>query len=362
PAEEITTVPSTTTGQTMIATDNFSGSCGAGSSADQGYLFTAPQDGTFTFETVNNDFDTLLYLVDGNCEGAELACNNDLAGSLNGASGLTYPMAMGEQVTVVVDGWFGSGNFDLEIGVLEGDCPDADLGNMAAPFTVSGSTTGQDNAAASTCGGLASEDFAWTWTAPATSTYRFATENSDFDTVVYIRDGNDCLGAELGCNNDTGLGTDASAIATVQADDTVTIIVDGNGAAGNFDLVVDVDCPAQDMGSTVPQTITDSTIVSSDQFVPSCGIGGGGDQGFTFTAPADGTYIFETANNDFNTVLFVLDAICGGNELACNDDAPGAIDGHSELSVMLTQDQTVTLGVEGFFGATGTFDLSVTQM
>ena len=362
PVEEITTVPTAVTGQTVVATDEFFGSCGAGNAPDQGYLFTAPEDGTYTFEISNNDFDTVLYLLDGNCEGAELICNDNLPGALNGESGLTYPMAMGEQVTVIVDGFFEVfGNFDLNIGMLEGDCPDEDLGAMVPPFTVSGTTVMEDNASAGTCGGLSSADWAYTWTAPADATYRFATENTDFDTVLYVQDGNDCLGEELACNNDTPLGTDAVTHAFVAQDQTVTVVVDGQGSEGTYDLTVDVDCPAQDLGSTVPQTITDNNSVASDVFNASCGSGGSPEEVYTFTAPEDATYIFETLNNDFDTILFVLDAVCSGNELACNDNS-GGVGGQSGLAIGLLQDQTVSIGIEGFFGAVGNYDLSITQL
>lgn len=363
PVSELDAVPVSVTGQTVVATNEFAGSCGAGEAPDTGYLFTAPADGTYTFEITNNDFDTVLYLLDGNCSGDEVACNDNLAGGTGGASGLTHPMAMGEQVTVVVDGFFEDfGNFDLNIGVLEGDCPDSDLGMMEAPFTVSGSTMGEDNASAGSCGGLSAPDFAYTWTAPVSAGYRFSTENSDFDTVLYLQEGNDCLGAEIACSNDTALGTEGSTTATVEAGDTVTIIVDGNGEEGAYDLVVDVDCPGMDLGNVVPQTITDNNLVSSDIFAPSCGTGGAPDEGYVFTAPSDGTYVFETTNNDFDTVLFVLDAVCGGNELACNNDLPGAAGGASGLTLALTQDQVVTIGVEGFFSATGNYDLTISQL
>ena len=356
-------VPQTVSSQTNVATDEFTGSCGLGAAADQGFVFTPPQDGTYTFEITNNTFDTLLYILDGECSGSELGCNDNLVGSLNGASGLALGLPAGQPVTIVVDGAFGAGGtFDLNIGMLEGDCPDADLGNMAPPFTVSDTTVGEDNATTGTCGGLASTDFAYTWTAPFEATFSFDTFGSAFDTVVYVLDGT-CTGPELGCSNDTLAGTTSSTIAHLTAGQEAVVVVDGNGAQGNFDLNVDVDCPAFDLGSTVPQVHSADTLTASDAFLGTCNLGAAPDEGFTFTAPADGTYTFETANNNFDTLLYVLDGVCGGAELACNDNlAAGSPTGASGVAIPLTAGQQVTVIVDGSFGGAGTFDLVIGQL
>lgn len=356
-------VPQTVAGQTQVATNEFSGSCGtfASPAADQGYLFTPPVDGTYTFEVTNNTFDTLLYILDGECSGAEIACNDNLVGTLNGASGLAIGLTGGQPVTVVVDGMFGSGTFDLNIGMLAGDCPDEDLGNMAPPFTVSDTTVGEDNATTGTCGGLSSTDFAYTWTAPFEATFSFDTFGTGFDTVVYVLDGA-CTGPELACSNDTLAGATSNAIAHLSSGQEAVVVVDGNGAEGSFDLNVNVDCPAVDLGSTVPQVHTDNTLTGSDAFLGSCNLGSAPDEGFTFTAPSDGLYTFTTANNDFDTILYALDGVCSGAELMCNDNMLGTTSGASGFSLPLTAGQEITLVVDGSFGGAGTFDLVVGQL
>jgi hypothetical protein len=362
PVDIGSTVPQTVSSQTQVATDEFTGSCGSGAAADQGFLFTPPVDGTYTFETTNNTFDTLIYILDGVCEGSELACNDNLVGSVSGASGLALGLPAGQPVTIVVDGAFGGGGtFDLNIGLLGGTCPDDDLGNMAPPFTVSDTTVGEDNAHAASCGGLASNDVSYTWTAPFEATFSFDTFGSAFDTVVYVLDGN-CTGPEIACSNDTLAGTTSSTIAHLAAGEDAVIVVDGNGAEGNFDLNVSVDCPAADLGNTVPQVHSDNTLTGSDAFVASCAAGGGPDEGFTFTAPSDGTYTFEIANNDFDTILSALDGVCGGAELVCNDNLMGSPSGASGFPLPLSAGQEITLVVDGFFGAAGNFDLVIGQL
>lgn len=233
------TVPQTVAGQNVVATDEFSISCGSAGSADTGFAFTAPADGTYTFEISGNTFDTIMAVLDGECTGPELGCNDDLVGAVGGASGLFVGLTAGQTVTIVVEGDFGAtGNFDLSIGMLAGDCPDEDLGSMGIPFVVNGSTTAEDNATAGTCGGLASPDWAYTWTAPADATYGFSTAGTAFDTVVYVLDGT-CTGPQLSCSNDSqGMAT-SNAIATLTSGQTVVIVVDGFGEEGDFTLTVD---------------------------------------------------------------------------------------------------------------------------
>lgn len=240
PVGNITTVPAVESGQTVATLNEFTGSCGGGSASDQAYLFTAPEDGNFTFEITNNDFNTVLYLLDGMCGGNALACNDNLQGAPNGASGLTFEMTMGQQITVVVDG-VGSafGAFDLDIGMLEGTCPDEDLGDTGIPFMTSGDTSMADNAAASSCGGLASPDYSYTWIAPFDGSFAFSTAGSAFDTVVHVNDGPTCDGAELGCNNDSNGTLQSSAVVALSAGQEVTITIDGNGASGAYDLLID---------------------------------------------------------------------------------------------------------------------------
>src|SRR5690606_28111946 len=111
------------------------------------------------FDTVGSDFDTVLAVLDGTCGGPELACNDDEPGTFGGHSALTVPLAAGQTITAVVEGWNGAaGNFTLSVDRLDGACPDQLLGALPVPFAVMGSTTATDEASAGTCGGLGSPD------------------------------------------------------------------------------------------------------------------------------------------------------------------------------------------------------------
>ncbi|PCC68063.1 hypothetical protein SAMN02745121_04594 [Nannocystis exedens] len=106
-------VPLTIDGQTAGAANFRAGSCNGFESPEIEALWTAPFDGAFVFEVIEADFDPVLYLLDGSCQGGELACNDDSNGLF---PQLVIPMFAGQSVVVVVDGVGGqAGKFLLSI-------------------------------------------------------------------------------------------------------------------------------------------------------------------------------------------------------------------------------------------------------
>lgn len=84
------------------------------------------------------------------------------------------------------------------------------------------------------------------------------------------------------------------------------------------------------------------------------------DRAYQWTAPADGTYEFDTDGSLFDTVLSLTDG-CTGSELACNDDDEDMMIGlRSRLSLEMTMGQTVIVHVAGCasFDA-GTFQVNI---
>ncbi len=118
-------------------------------------------------------------------------------------------------------------------------------------------------------------------------------------------------------------------------------------------------CPDQDLGNAVPQSTMGDNTGLIDDSVPSCPIGstGGEDASYEFTAPAAGSYTFDTIGSSFDTILTALDG-CGGMELACNDDIGGG-NTDSTITVDLAAGQTVIIVVDGYDGATGPFILNI---
>ena len=345
--------PQTVMGSTIAEVDSSTPSCGFSNANDFSYTFVAPTTSTYIIDTNGSDFDTILYAMDGEtCDGSvTLDCDDD--GGTGTQSQILLNLVQDQQITIVVDGYSGnSGNFTLNIDSLGGVCPDADLGNMI-PAMASGDTSmGSDDTIAASCGGLGSNDDTYTFTAPQDGTYFVTTPGSAFTPVIAVFDSADCSGAEIACaDGSTGFG--------MMMGETVSIVVDGDGAEGAYNVEVDLDaCPDGDLGNTVPQTVMDSTTGLSNSIDPSCGLGGSEDYGYLFTAPADGMYTFDTNGTGHDTVLHVIDgAVCGGMELDCDDD--GGIGLQSEITLMLTQDQQVVVMVDGYNGADGPFTLNV---
>ncbi len=391
------TLPVSVSGSTAGRANALSGaSCGGGGGApDYAYQWAAPSAGTYTIDTFGSSFDTVLYVRNASCGGTELACNDDAGGT--NQSQVAVTLAAGQTIVIVVDGYgAASGNYSLHItgGAAAsptptrtptttptpgGSCPQTNLGSTL-PVSVSGSTAGRANAlsGASCGGGGGAPDYAYQWAAPSAGTYTIDTFGSSFDTVLYVRNAS-CGGTELACNDDAG-GTNQSQVAvTLAAGQTIVIVVDGYGAAsGNYSLHITGgaaasptptrtptatptaggSCPQTNLGSVLPVSVSGSTAGRANALSgASCGAGGTGpDFAYQWTAPSAGTYTIDTMGSNFDTVLYVRAASCGGAELACNDDTAGGSQ-QSQVAVTLAAGQTIVIVVDGYGPASGSYNL-----
>ncbi|TPV94592.1 MAG: hypothetical protein B7733_14325 [Myxococcales bacterium FL481] len=106
-------------GDTSDELNTLNGTC-SGSGPDRSYLWTAPYEGRFVFETVGSvalgHDDPLLHVRDGGCGGGELACRDDIEAGVDLESRVELELAADQTVVVVVDGWIDqSGPFALTI-------------------------------------------------------------------------------------------------------------------------------------------------------------------------------------------------------------------------------------------------------
>lgn len=211
------------------------------------YLFTADQDGTYTFDTAGSEFATALEIRDGGCAGPSLTCVPYLGGT-NAAdlgayvpeAGAAVDLVAGQTVAVSVGHGYGyGGELSLAVDRLEGPCTTIDLGDLAPPFAVSGDTTTSTNAATGSCAGFSEPDVSYTWTAPADGLFAISTEGSCFDSSVHVHEAT-CDGAELKCTNDISGDVHGRTVIEVTAGQTVTIVVDGQrGESGPYVLSVE---------------------------------------------------------------------------------------------------------------------------
>lgn len=119
------------------------------------------------------------------------------------------------------------------------------------------------------------------------------------------------------------------------------------------------ECADIDAGSDVPQTLMGTLVGATDDYAPSCAFNGGGDLAYRFTAPAAGTYVFDTVGTDpLDTTISVYDA-CGGAEVACNDDVRHGQDLDSVVGRQLVAGQSVLIVVDGYDELTGDYVLNI---
>lgn len=109
-------VPSSTMGTTNGAGNEFSGSCAFNPAPEREFWWTAPATGSYRIDTVGSNFDTLLHVRNGGCEGNELACDDDSGGNL--ASLVVVDLLAGQTISIFVDGFNGAGSFQLNINEL----------------------------------------------------------------------------------------------------------------------------------------------------------------------------------------------------------------------------------------------------
>lgn len=114
-----------------------------------------------------------------------------------------------------------------------GMCTPRSTGGGVGMAIFSGSTVGAPNAVTGACGGSSAADAVHVWNAPSAGSFTFDTVGSDFDTVLYLRDGS-CAGTELGCNDDTS-GTESEVTVTVTSGQVLYVVVDGfSDYSGNY--------------------------------------------------------------------------------------------------------------------------------
>jgi hypothetical protein len=77
-------------------------------SRERVFRWQAPSAGTYQFDTAGSTLNTVLAAYAGNPEtSAELACNDDGPGSMNGSSSFSVTLGAGETITLVVDSQLG---------------------------------------------------------------------------------------------------------------------------------------------------------------------------------------------------------------------------------------------------------------
>jgi hypothetical protein len=114
-------LPLTVSGQVQGDAGALEPSCALfGSHGEVVYELVAPDDGTYRFDTRGSEADTILQLLDGDCSGAELACNDDPDDGELSAQ-LEVPLVAGQHVLLVVDSFDGAGSYVLGVARISSE-------------------------------------------------------------------------------------------------------------------------------------------------------------------------------------------------------------------------------------------------
>jgi hypothetical protein len=316
-------VPQSVSGSTTGRPNDVNGGCGTFSAPDAGYTFTAPLTGSYTFDTLGSGYDTVLHVHDGGCSGPELTCNDDFSGL---QSRVTLGLTAGQTVTVVVDGYSSSsGSYVLNIA-SSATCPvgQTQCGSGCADLQ-------RDPFNCGACGFACAAD---------------ASCIAGICRPICAPGQMLCSGGCVDPMNDPfncgGCGSVCAPGAVCQA--------------GACVVVPPTSCPLADLGSFVPQSVSGSTSGRPNDVSASCGASNASDAGYTFTAPATGSYTFDTVGSGYDTVLHVRNGGCSGPQLVCNDDAVGF---QSRVTLSLTAGQVVTVVVDGYSTSSGSYVLNL---
>ncbi len=227
-------------GTTVGASNDLVISCGSGGGVDDVYLWRAPSAGTYTFDLSGSSYDTAMAIFDPDCDGSELACNDDvIAGVLT--SSITMDLAADEQVLIAIEGYMGAtGNYVLDVNegaAVDFSCAEGgDLGS-ATGNVASGTTAGASDSWSASCQATDGPDIAYGWTAPAAGSYTFSLVGSSYDTVLTLQSP-DCTGAQLACDDDA-VGLQSELSVNLSAGETVLVVIDGyNNQTGNYTLAI----------------------------------------------------------------------------------------------------------------------------
>ncbi len=224
------TVGEVTEFDTSVNDDSYRASCGKGNSPEAAFEWTAPSTNYYAFDSAGSNFDTVVSVLDGDCDGDELACSNASGASPQGRA--VAKVSKNQRVVVVVDGNLGeSGDSRLEITPIE--CPTTDVSDQPLPATLT--TVGGTNTHDGTCGGVDTPEKAIRYLAKSAGLYRFSASSAEFGPALYVEQGPECGGVLLQCNKNVENGHPAEVTRWLEAGEAVTLIVDGGEGAFTLD-------------------------------------------------------------------------------------------------------------------------------
>jgi hypothetical protein len=344
---------------TVGASPQFSSECGGEESSDEGWLFIPEVSGVYRLDTTGSNFDTLLHVFGDVCGGPVLACIDDT--QFGTAAAIDVELQAGLAYTIVVDGWGGQvGDYELSLELVEATslCDGAELLPSTLPASLSWGVEEDLGNQFFGCS-FANNERRLLWTAPEDALVRVRQDAfPNFSAIAVFPDG--CAEGQFECQ--TTLDVEPEVVLPVVAGQELLIVSEYEpGQPGDVTLTIE---PVEDvvgcgtpMPEGVPSQVMGTTSGFNNDHSGSCSFNPAPEREWWWRAPATGHYVISTAGSAFDTLLYVRDGGCDGEELACNDDF---IDLSSQVEVDLFAGQTISIFADGFSGA-GSFVLTITE-
>ncbi len=334
------------TGDTTGASNDFAGSCASSTSPDEVWILSLPVGVTsLHVDTVGSTFDTVLYLKDATCAGADLACNDQ--GGVASTSAFTTGALPAGGYAIVVDGWLGTnvGPYVLNVnGVV------APGGACTSPLFASGVLS---------CGGGSTCDGA---ICVAGACSNGLDDDGDGDGIDYPADPGCSSPADDDESDDCPDGPGCPQCSNDLDDDgdgTTDYPGDSECVAASGTREFCSEEPDPIVTITAPTTMG-NTSAALDNIDPSCGGSGGSELGHLLQVPVTLTSLtVDTIGTGFDTLVYIDRAPCGGAFLGCDDDGGGSLTSRLTVSNVVAGNYVVF--VDGYSSSyAGPYTLHVT--
>lgn len=367
PHEVVDSAPTEIEGTTIDGTFQFGSPCGGENAPERTILFIPPFDGEYWLSTVGSDFDTVLYVHDGECGGPLIECNDDSNGL---HSELLLELEGGRPYTVVVDGFGEQAGFYQLYVEPTGEpppppdpvCEDADLLPSETSVALSWPSLEDSGDLNQLCSALGAER-RFRWVAPETGEYVFASDGNNPAALSVFPQG--CPGDWLCAAG----AMDPELTTFVEAGQEVFVVVDWEPEFGGaMELTIDpegviVPGCGEPLPEGVPTQVAGTTGNAGDDYMGQCASNPTPEREYWWAAPATGNYRISLEGSAYDTLLYVRDGGCDGPELGCNDDTVTmfGIELWSSLELELEAGQTISIFVDGYSGS-GSFELAITEL
>lgn len=341
------------------------------------YRWTPAVSGTAVIDTTGSAFDTLLAVYTG-ADVASLtlqAANNDIS-VINSRSRVTFSVVAGTTYRIAVDGRNGESgalvlNWNDVTGPPVNDSFSSAIALAGSSGTANGTNinatkqSGEPNHAANTGG----SSIWYRWTPANGGQVTFNTLGSTFDTLLAVYTGSTVSSLTVvATNDDLSLNFLQSQVAfTAVAGTTYRIAVDGfNGDIGMLTLNWAQGSPANDafanatvVSGTFGTTNGNNFNASLEQNEPlHADEPGGHSVWYKWTAPANGTIVFDTAGSALDALLAVYTGSQLNNLSLVAANHYGGASLESRVEFHAVAGTVYRIAVDGFDGAQWTFRLN----